>query len=567
MANDLVIRGGTVIDGSGRSRFRADVGIRQGRISQIGRIRERGAAEVDAEGHFVAPGFIDGHTHLDAQVGWDPLGTCPSLHGVTTVVTGNCGFSVAPCRESEKEWVFRSLERAEDIPRAALMAGVDWKWETFPDYLDWLDRIPKGINYSSYIGHSALRTYVMGERAFEEAASDDHLEAMVRELRAALSAGAMGFTTSRSRAHATADDRPVASRLAEWSEVEHLVGVLDHAGPGVFELANETHTDPGERREFYGRLRDLAVASGRPVTFLIGEAPDMPGTIRDSLALIDETWALGGRMYGEVHVRQFSSVVGFKSNLPFDKLPVWRDFRSQPIETQRVQLADLAVRARLVEATRDADYGVARGPEARAPRYDQLLVLDTPLGPHRTVADVAAERRCDPLEAMIDLSLEADLDLFFMQPIANIDLESALGLMRHPRTVVAASDSGAHVSQLIDSSIPTFLLGYWVRQREELDWEEAIRLLTFNPALFWGFRSRGLVTEGFAADLAIFDPEQIGPTLPTAAHDLPGQALRLKQGATGIRATVVNGQVLLHDGAHSGSYPGQLLRSGMTSGT
>src|SRR4051795_553794 len=236
---DLVIRNGDVVDGSGLPRYRADVGVRRGRIVTIGRIRDRGTDEIDAEGHVVTPGFIDGHTHMDAQVLWDPLGTCSCYHGVTSVIMGNCGFTLAPARASERHLVVRNLERAEDISADAMAQGIEWTWETFPEYLDTLDRVPKGINYAAHIGHSALRTWAMGERAFEQEATPDDLAVMARELRDALRAGAIGFTTSRTPNHETADDRPVASRLASWSEVEALVGVMGDVGTGMFEIAQE----------------------------------------------------------------------------------------------------------------------------------------------------------------------------------------------------------------------------------------------------------------------------------------------------------------------------------------
>jgi N-acyl-D-aspartate/D-glutamate deacylase len=236
---DLVIKNGVVVDGSGLPGYRADVGVRHGRIATIGRIRERAREVLDADGHVVAPGIVDGHTHMDAQIFWDPLGTSSCYHGITTVVMGNCGFTLAPCAEKDKDLVVRNLQRAEDIPPQAMEAGIDWQWTTFPEFLDCLDSLPKGINYSGYLGHSALRTYVMGERAFEQAAGEDDLKAMERELRDALRAGAIGFTTSRSPAHETPDGRLVASRLATWDEVRRLVGVMGDLGTGIFELAGE----------------------------------------------------------------------------------------------------------------------------------------------------------------------------------------------------------------------------------------------------------------------------------------------------------------------------------------
>ncbi|HEX4219744.1 MAG TPA: amidohydrolase family protein [Acidimicrobiales bacterium] len=265
MAYDLVIRNGTVVDGSGGSSFRADVAVSGDRIAEIGRITERGRSEVDADGQVVTPGFVDGHTHMDAQVLWDPLGTCSCWHGVTTVVMGNCGFSLAPVRSDARELVVRNLEQAEDISPAALAAGISWGWETFAEYLDEVDRQPKGINYAAYVGHSALRTWAMGERAFEEEANDDDLGRMELELEAAMRAGAIGLTTSRSRNHTTSDDRPVASRLASWTEVQRLVAVLGRVRAGVFELALEQAArsrDPERQSEFLDRLGGLALDTG-----------------------------------------------------------------------------------------------------------------------------------------------------------------------------------------------------------------------------------------------------------------------------------------------------------------
>jgi len=239
MAYDLVIKNGSVIDGSGLPRYRADVGVRDGRIVHIGRISAPAERIIDAEGHVVTPGFVDGHTHMDAQVFWDSLGSCSCYHGVTTVVMGNCGFTLAPCRESEVDYVFRNLERAEDIAREAMLAGIDWRWETFPEFLDVVESLPKAINYSGYVGHSALRTYVMGECAFEEEASEDDLAAMVRLVKESVQAGAMGFSTSRSPSHLTSDNRPVASRVAPFSEVQAIVRGMAELDAGIFQLAME----------------------------------------------------------------------------------------------------------------------------------------------------------------------------------------------------------------------------------------------------------------------------------------------------------------------------------------
>jgi len=564
MPYDLVIKNGTVIDGSGLPRYRADVAVRHGRVAAIGRIRETAREVIDADGQVVTPGFIDGHTHMDAQVFWDPLGTCSCWHGVTTVVMGNCGFTLAPCGKSERHLVVRNLERAEDIAAEAMDAGIDWTWTTFPEFLDRVDALPKGINYAGYVGHSALRTYAMGERAFEKEASEDDLRAMERELRDAIRAGAIGFTTSRSPSHETPDRRPVASRLASWDEVRRLVGVMGDMNAGVFELAGErAGGDPDRLRDYHVRLRDLAVETGRPITWGLFSRREEPDLWRTYLALLEETAARGGRMFAQVHSRALAVVLSFKTTLPFDRLPVWRELRALPLEQQTQRLRDPELRRRLVEAARERDERRPIGAEARPASYEWIFVMDTAEGPHRSVATVARERGIDPVEAIIDLALEKDLDRFFLQPIANENQEHALELIKHPRTVVTFSDSGAHVSQIMDASLQTHLLSHWVRAKQAIALEQAVRMLSFEPATHWGFSDRGLIREGMAADLLVFDPETIAPEMPEVVRDLPAGARRLTQRAHGIAATVVNGEVVLRDGKPTGALPGQLLRSGV----
>ncbi len=563
MPYDLVIKNGLVVDGSGLPRYRGDVGIRHGRIATIGRIRERAREELDADGQVVAPGFVDGHTHMDAQIFWDPLGTSSCWHGITTVVMGNCGFTLAPCAAADKHLVVRNLQRAEDIPAAAMEAGIEWRWTTFPEFLDRLDSLAKGINYAGYIGHSALRTYVMGERAFEEPAGEDDLRAMERELGDAIRAGAIGFTTSRSPSHETPAGRPVASRVASWDEVRRLVGVMGRLNAGIFELAGEgvdrAPDDPG-LREYHVRLRELAVETGRPVTFGVFSRRGAPEVWRAYLALLDETAAAGGRMFGQVHSRALSALLSFKTQLPFDRLPVWKELRSLPLDHQMERLRDPSLRRRLVEASGARDGRRPVGTEARPADYDWLFVFDTVQGPHRSVAEVAREWGRPPAEVMIELALDKDLGLFFLQPVANENQDYALELMRHPRTVTTFSDSGAHVSQLMDASLQTHVLAHWVRAKQAFTLEQAVRMLTFVPATLWGFADRGLIREGLAADLVVFDPDTIAAEMPTVVDDLPAGARRLIQRTRGVGATIVNGEILLRDGKHTGALPGQLLR-------
>ena len=539
MSHDLIIRGGTIIDGSGLPRYQADVGIKGGRITAIGKVSGPADEVIDAEGHVVAPGFIDGHTHMDAQVFWDPLGSCSCWHGVTSVVMGNCGFSLAPCAEKDKLLVMRNLERAEDISPQAMEAGITWSWASFREYLDAVDRLPKGINYAAYVGHSALRTYTMGERAFSDEATPEDLATMKRELRAAIKAGAAGFSTSRTSAHQTPDGRPVASRLATWDEVRALVGVMGDLKAGVFEIAQEDLPTPERLHNFIDRLKALALESNVPTTFGVVQFRKLPHDWRAFYQCVDDTIAAGGKMLVQGTSRWISTLLSFESTLPFDRTPVWSDMRKRPLAEQEAALRNPDLRRALLDAARDymtkPDRSV--GAEARKPNFDSLFVLDKPLPPYRSIAQIARESAKDPLDVMIDLSLEKHLKQFFIQPLVNEDQDVVLAMMRHPRSVVTFSDSGAHVSQIMDSSIQTHLLGYWVRERQALTLEQAIRKMTYDLASFWGLQERGLLREGNCADVVIFDPETVSPQMPTLAYDLPAGARRLKQKADGIRAT------------------------------
>ena len=562
MAYDLVIRGGTIIDGSGGPGYRADVGIADGRIVEIGTISgSSSAVNVDADGLVVTPGFVDAHTHMDAQVMWDQLGTSSCWHGVTTVVMGNCGFTLAPVRHGEEDLVVGNLERAEDISATALAAGVDWSWESFADYMAAVDREPKAINYAAQVGHSSLRTWAMGSRAFEGPAGEDEVAEMEAQLRLALQAGAYGFTTSRSLNHKTPADQPVASRLADWTEVERLVRVLGEVNRGVFQLAQEPAAlspDLAEREAYEDRLMRLAIDNDVPIAFGIGAT--------HQLEFLKRAEEKGARMVGLAHSRGISVMLSFQTHLPFDRLPTWRQVRAEPLERQRALFRDPDTRRRLINEANNGEYGGAVGAEARRPNYEHMRVLLRPLPPNPTVAEVARSRRVDPVEAMIDLALEADFDLFFAQPIsaARADENMLLEVMRDPRTVMTFSDSGAHVSQIADASIQTHLLGHWVRQRGDFSLEEAVRMITSAPAAAWGIPDRGLLQPGFAADVNVIDPSTVAPRMAALTHDLPGGARRIVQRADGFKATVVNGALTFSDGDHTGACCGQLLRKAPT---
>jgi N-acyl-D-aspartate/D-glutamate deacylase len=563
MSFDLVIRGGTVVDGSGLGSFRGDIGVVGDRIVAVGRIAARGREEIDAEGQVVTPGFIDGHTHLDAQLFWDPHGVNSCWHGVTTAVMGNCGFTLAPVRSDERALVVRNLERAEDIDPAALDAGIDWSWQTFPEYLDAVDRTPKAIHYAANVGHSALRTWAMGERAFEEPANDDDLMRMSNQLEAALRAGAIGFSTSRTEHHETSDDRPVASRLADWSEVLQLAGVMRRLGVGLLEGGTEgtISDDPEVREHAWDHVRQVAVGLGVPVTGgLIATASAGPRT----LEMLDVIAAEGGRVIGQTHCRGISVLLSFKTNLPFDRLPEWQSLRALPLAEQRQRLSDPAERERLAAAAMLGNYDSWRGIGAmpRKPDYDGIRVYDRGLPPNPTVGEVGEQRGVSPALAMIELALESDFEQLFIQPsLYPQDPDVLLAALRHPRTVMTFSDSGAHLSQISDASIQTYLLGHWVRDQQEFTLEEAIRMLTLAPAQAWGFSDRGLIREGMLADLNVFDPKTVGPEVPRIVEDLPAGGKRLSQRSVGFLATVVAGQITIRGGEPTDRRPGRLLRN------
>ena len=555
MTYDLVIRNGTMIDGTGAPRRRADVAVAGGVIAGVGTIDDPGHEELDAEGHIVAPGFVDAHTHMDAQVFWDELGSPSCWHGVTTAVMGNCGFTLAPARPGEKALVVRNLERAEDIAAAAMEAGIDWTWSDFAEFLDAVDAQPKGINYAASIGHSALRTWAMGERAFTSPATHDDLEAMAAELRSALRAGAVGFTTSRSRSHTTSDDRPVASRQATWDEVVSLVELVGRESTAAFQLAGEApFATPEERDDYERRIQRLALSTGVPIAFGVGNNPDT--------RLIDQTVARGGRMHGLTHCRGLCQVQSFKTKLVFDILPEWQEVRGRPLEEQKRLLEDPVVRARLVHAATHGDYGARYGAQQSRPNYQWLEVMTSPYLPNRTVGEMAGERGVEPAELMIELALDHDLDLYFLQYFSDPPEDKVVELLKNPNTAMTFSDSGAHVTEIIDFSIQSHLLAYWVRERQAITLEEAVAMITSRPASIFKLADRGVLQEGFAADITIFDPETVAPQMPELVHDLPAGAPRLVQRANGFLATIVNGELLTAHGEPEVARAGRLLRAG-----
>ena len=567
MTLDLIIRGGTVVDGSGGPRFRADVAIAGDRIVGVGRIKAPAHRVLDADGLIVAPGFIDGHTHMDAQVAWDPLGSCSCWHGVTSVVMGNCGFALAPCKPDEREWFARCLTAVEDIPTEAIMSGVDWRWESFPQYLDAIDSFPKAINYGAYIGHSAIRMYVMGRRAMTEKATDDDIERMRALVREGLAAGAMGFSTSRSPTHTAPGDVPVASRIGDWREVERIASVLAEEDAGIFQVAPDT-TSGARQRAFLDLLRGLALAIGRPVMFgtISTRQGEAPNPWQYQTEWLDDVAAAGGRVWGQTTTRSINAIFSPKSYLPFDVLPAWQAVRSLPIAEQRRRFADPGTRRDLVAAearmkSRDNIFqgGGAATTDPRKPDYDNLFALTGVDWDEPSVAVLARSKNMHPVEAMLDL-MAANEDQVFVQPIVNERPAEVLGLLQHPRTLATFSDSGAHVAQEMGSSLQTHMLNYWVRQRGAFTLEQAVRKMTFDIASAWDLRDRGLLRAGMAADVVLFDEKTVKPLLPVVERDLPGGARRLVQKAQGIAAVVVGGEVTQEQGRDTGARPGRLMR-------
>lgn len=448
-----------------------------------------------------------------------------------------------------------------------MAAGIDWTWETFPEYLATVERLPKAINYGMYIGHSALRMYAMGKRAFTEKATEDEMVRMADLVKEALRAGAMGFSSSRASTHVTPDNTPVASRIAEWEEIDRIVAAMAELDAGIFQVGPDVASGPAHRA-FLARLREVALTHRRPVMFgvLATKQGDDPTGWAYQTRYIDETVAAGGRMFGQGTTKSINAIFSLKSYLPFDVLPAWRKLRDLPMEEQRRQLADPDVRRELVAAEgrmkpRDNVFqgGGAATTDPRKPDYANLFVMTGVDWDDPTVEQLARARGQHPVEVMIDLSL-ANENQVYVQPLVNESPDDVLGILKHDRTLATFSDSGAHVAQEMGSSLQTHLLSYWVRKRGAFTLEEAVKKITRDNAVAWELTDRGLVGEGYRADLVLFEEDRIRPTVPTVERDLPGGARRLVQKAKGIRATLVNGAVAFENGEATGAYAGTVLK-------
>ena len=572
MPLDLLIRGGTVIDGSGGKRFSADVGISNGRIAKVGRITDAATRTMGADGLIVSPGFIDGHTHMDAQVMWDPLGSCSCYHGVTSVVMSNCGFTLAPCKPADREWVANSLSYVEDISTDAMKAGIDWAWESFPEYMAAVERRPKALNHAMYIGHSAIRMYVMGRRAVTDKATDEEIDRMARLVQEALKAGAMGFSTSRTHTHLTPDGTPVVSRIAAWEEIERMVAAMGEFDAGIFQAGPDI-LGRIENEAFLARMKHFALTYKRPVMFglISTKQGEDPASWQTQLETVEEVNAAGGRMFGQGGTRSINAIFSLKSYLPFDVLPPWKKIRALPLEEQKRRLRDPAVRRELVAAEaamkpkdNKMQGGGAATTDPRKPDYDNLFALKGVDWDDPTINELAHQGGKHPVEVMIDLSL-ANADQIYQQPIVNEGREDVLAMLKRDATLATFSDSGAHVAQEMGSSLQTHLLHYWVDKRGAFTLEQAVKKLSHDIAQAFELKGRGLVKEGYKADLLLFEEGRVRPCLPTVESDLPGGARRLVQKAEGIRATIVNGVVTLENGESTGHFAGEVIKGKLAS--
>ncbi|GIW42527.1 MAG: amidohydrolase [Candidatus Binatia bacterium] len=563
--SEFVIRGAEIVDGTGAPRRRADVRVREGRIVEVGKITDGKRSAVDLDGLVLAPGFVDLHTHYDCQVSWDPALTPSCWHGVTTVVMGNCGFTIAPCKPRDRESVIRMLLYVEGMPTEALRAGIRWEWETFPQYLEALERWRPALNVAAFVGHSAVRSYVMGEAATERPATEDELLAMENVVREAMEAGAIGFSTSESPTHFFGDGTPVPSRVAPREEFRRLASVLRESGRGVVEVAPKNLLGVAE-----GKLEDqafyatVAEASGRPVSWapLLHNPFEPEGCLR----VIEESWNLQRRgipVVPQVGCRPLEVRVSFgASSIATENNPYWKKIVAKTDEEKRELFRSPNFREELRAMSRGGGWVAALGPS-----WDAIYLRWSPLEAHDRWLDaplslVAEKRGGDPVDALLDLALEADFRCQFGIPIMNTDERIVARLLRHPAGVLALSDAGAHVDTLSDQGFTTYLLSHWVRELGALELEEAVRLLTSVPAERYGLERRGRIAEGYAADLVAFDPAKVGLERTELVSDLPGGASRLLQRARGIEFVWVAGELVVRAGRETGARPGKVLRGG-----
>ena len=560
-AYDLKIVNGRIADGTGAPIIEGDVGIANGKLVAIGDAPGDAATTVDAAGHIVAPGFIDIHTHYDAQILWDRMLTISPWHGVTTVVMGNCGFTVAPTRPEHREMMVRTLENVEGMTVAALHAGLgqDWPFETFPQYLDAIERQGTAINVAALVGHTALRTYVMGEDATEREATAGEIAEMRDLVKSSMEAGAIGFATSKAITHIGYAGKPVPSRAASFDEIKSLAAAVGEAGRGGVIQATVGPTLS------YDEFIEMETVSGCPVTWtaLLAGAAINEGTASDQLRISEELAAKGHRVIPQVTPRALNFEFQLSAPFVFESMRMFRPVSAADHEGKKALYADADFRQAVWEKLD------TRVPQTFRNGFLGTVISEVPGQPEmgeRMLVEVARERGQTPVETLFDLGLETDLEARFRMPVANHEEDEVEELLLSKSTVLGLSDAGAHASQLCDACLTTYLFKRWVREKGVINLEEAVRMTTSRPAEVFGISDRGRLQPGLAADLVIFDPETIGDLPLERVNDFPGGADRLISGATGIDAVIVNGQLLRQHNQDmvdpDGDLPGRLLRNG-----
>jgi N-acyl-D-amino-acid deacylase len=555
MGYDLLVKNGRIIDGSGRPAFHGDVGVANGKIVEMGRLDGPAKRVIEADGRVVAPGFVDNHCHYDAQVLWDPLCTFSCHHGATTVIIGNCSLALAPVKKDERAKLAGMLSYVEAIPMDVLDAGVPWTWESFPEYMRAIGQ-RLGVNVGTLVGHSAVRLYAMGEDASKRDATEAELAVMRRIVREAMDAGALGLSITRNMNHFDIAGERIPAACAPESELFALTDVLREAGTGVIQCGGGTNPEMKDRL-----LSRISQACGRPVMYnTLLEQARQPGRWKKHLAHVEEVVREGLRAIPLCNPGSIVNRFTMKNCQVFRSMPTWLPILQGPDEQKLIAYRDPATREKLraeVEAPLNPDSTFSK-------RWDMMVVEEVKLAKNRGLrgkhlAEIGQAQGKHPMDVMLDLALEENLETLFALGEINMDTEAVGQILGSPYAVVGLSDGGAHVQFHSNVSNPTRLLGYWVREKQIMSLELAVRRLTFDSASAFGIYDRGLVQPGMAADLVVFDPDTVKPVAEDVVHDFPSDGWRMRELAEGIHYTVVNGEVLLEKGTHTGNHPGRVL--------
>jgi len=567
--HDLVVRGGTVVDGTGGPPRTADVAVDDGRISAVGSLAGAAARRtLDADGLLVTPGVVDVHTHYDGQVTWDPFLTPSAWHGVTTVVMGNCGVGFAPVRPGSEAWLVQLMEGVEDIPGTALSEGITWGWETFPQYLDAVERLPHTVDVGTQVPHGAVRAYVMGERgARNDAATPEDIAAMAQLVEEGIRAGALGFSTSRTIVHRAIDGEPVPGTFAAEDELFGIGRVLARLGRGVFELApaGAMGEDLAAPEREVAWMRRLSAEIHRPVSFALLQVNNAPDLWREILRLARDATAEGADLRPQVAGRALNILIGFQTFHPFRNRPSYAAIADLPLAERIIQLRKDEVRqAILAEGGADDPLLAMIGGGSTARMFPLGEPPDYEPTPDKSVAAIATREGRPEEEVLYDLMLRHDgreLVLFTLGGYSHGSLDDMREMLLHPNAALGLSDGGAHCGAICDASAPTFMLSHWARDRSDgLPLELVVRKMTSDTARLYGMADRGVVAAGYKADLNVVDLEHLNLRLPEMVFDLPGGARRLVQRADGWKATICAGEVTLEDGEHTEARPGRLVR-------